>query len=98
MRYKSLRVSSWSDVSATQVSITHRKKEKGWVPTFSVDEENDILAKSLVIISKHGKHLDNLVGQEIRRLVDRIMRRDHELFVQHQLCLVSASTPNQKKR
>lgn len=54
-------------------------------PTFSVDEQNDILPKRLVIIPLHRKHLDHLIRQKARPFVNRIMRRNHELFVQHQL-------------
>lgn len=53
--------------------------------TFSVDEQNDILPKCLVIIPLHRKHLDHLIRQKARPFVDRVMRRNHELLVQHQL-------------
>jgi len=54
-------------------------------PTFSVDEKNDVLPKCLVIIPLHRKHLDYLVRQKARPFVNRVMCRNHELLVQHQL-------------
>lgn len=57
-----------------------------WIKlTFSINKENDILPKRLVKTPIHRKHLDHLIGQEVRWLIDGVMRRYHELFVQHQL-------------
>lgn len=81
---------SWRDVSAVQVSTPctmcpSKKKKKKKKLTFSVDEQNDILPKCLVIVPLHRKHLDYLIRQKARPFINGIMRRNHELFVQHQL-------------
>lgn len=43
--------------------------------TFSVDEENDVLAECFIEVPMHGQDLDDLVGQRSRLfIVHRIMR------------------------
>lgn len=54
--------------------------------TFAIDQQNDVLAKSLVKTPVHGQNLDDLVGQLAGcPFIYRIVGPDHVLFVQDQL-------------
>ena len=59
--------------------------------TLAVNEQDNVLAKGLVQTAVHRQNLDDLIRQSIRRRrsIDRVMGRDHELFIQNKLYPIS---------
>lgn len=86
-RYINFSVSSCKDVSSAEISILPTTFHVSpTVLTFSVQQQDNVGAKSLVAVSVRRKNFDYLVGQRRKLIGDEgwVVSSHHELFIENE--------------